>query len=87
MFLFLVGEICYGLDGLSEAHVISQDAIGVLRGQVDHPLQGLQLVAFELSAHQKIWLCDLEVATVFVEEVRIRFGLDGLLDPFHQVFQ
>lgn len=37
--LFLeIGEIGDSLDSFSEAHVVSQYSVGVLRGQIDHPL-------------------------------------------------
>jgi hypothetical protein len=44
VFFAEVGEVGDGLDGLAQAHVVGQDAVGLLRCQVDHPLQGFELV-------------------------------------------
>ena len=39
-----------GLYGLAEAHLISQDDVGVLREREAHPVETLQLVGVELTA-------------------------------------
>jgi hypothetical protein len=85
--LLEVGEIGNGLDGLAESHVVGQDAVGVLSGEVDHPLQRLQLVGFQLPANQQARLRDFEVAAVLIQEMHVCLALDCLLDLLQQLPQ
>jgi hypothetical protein len=87
VFLFLVGEVGDGLDGLTQSHIVGEDAVGVLGCQVDHPLQGLKLVFFEFPANEQARLRDLEVAAVLVQKLMVCLGLDRVLDPLDQFLE
>ena len=85
--LFEIREIRDGLDGLAQAHIIGQDAVGFPVGEPDHPLQRLQLVFLQLAAIEQHGLRDLIVAAVFVEKVEVLPALHGLFDLFQQLLQ
>lgn len=44
------------MDGFSEAHLVSEDAVVVLHPGVDEPVEALQLVVAQLPRAQKVWL-------------------------------